>query len=119
MVTDTEPPWPIGSGYGAPDNEFTIWQIDPVVAMGSPLAAAFVCVITEMTPVSGGPAAPGDNSTAHPTETGGPGIFSTSSRRTELRDTSERDLTAFHFCLPCSLERRGARALERQIRSGL
>jgi hypothetical protein len=74
MLTDVEPPGPIGNGYGAPVTEFTIWQIEPTVAKGSPPPVAFACVTTVMTPVSGGPAIPGESSTAHPIETGGPGI---------------------------------------------
>ena len=74
IETDVEPPEPIGNGYGTPDNEFTIWQIDPTVAKGSPPPVAMDCTIALITPESGGPAIPGESNTAHPTETGGPGI---------------------------------------------
>jgi hypothetical protein len=72
--TVPDPPCPIGSGYGTPDTEFTIWQMLPTVASGIPDAVATVCVITLMKPLSGGPAAPGLSTTAHPIETGDPGI---------------------------------------------
>src|SRR6185295_12702094 len=78
--TDVDPPAPIGSGYGTPDNEFTIWQTLPTVASGIPPAVTTACVITLMNPESGGPAAPGVNTTAQPIVTGGPGIFVRSTR---------------------------------------
>ena len=79
--TDVEPPpGPIGNGYGTPESEFTIWQMLPTVANGIPPAVTTAWVMTEMIPESGGPAAPGLNMTAHPIETGGPGI-STSVQR--------------------------------------
>jgi hypothetical protein len=69
---------PIGSTYGTPLNELTIWQSDPVTAKGIPLAVTVVCSIVVITPESGGPAAPGDNTTAQPTETGGLDTFTVS-----------------------------------------
>ena len=59
-----------------PETEFTIWQIEPAVASGSPDAVAVVCSTATMTPLSGGPAAPGERTTTQPMETGGPGIVS-------------------------------------------
>jgi hypothetical protein len=52
----------------------TIWQIDPLVASGRPFAVAAVCSTAAITPLSGGPAAPGETTTAQPMLTGGPGI---------------------------------------------
>jgi hypothetical protein len=77
MLNPVDPPAdPIGSGYGAPDSEFTIWQMLPTVARGMPFAVTHVCVITVMTPVSGGPAAPGLTITVQPMLTGDPGMIS-------------------------------------------
>src|SRR5438067_13362463 len=72
-LVDT-PSEPIGSGYGTPETEFTIWQMEPAVASGCPDAVAAVCSTATMTPLSGGPAAPGERTTAQPIDTGGPGI---------------------------------------------
>jgi hypothetical protein len=55
--------------------ELTIWQMLPTVASGSPLAITIACGITLMKPLSGGPAAPGERTTAQPIDTGGPAIF--------------------------------------------
>src|SRR5207248_433103 len=68
------PSGPITSGYGTPETELTIWQIEPATASGIPLAVTAVCGIWTITPLSGGPAAPGVTTTAQPMETGGPGI---------------------------------------------
>src|SRR5262245_33830383 len=68
------PPGPIGSGYGAPLTEFTIWQMLPTVASGCPFAVTVACVMTLMIPLSGGPAAPGLRTTAQPMLTGGPAM---------------------------------------------
>jgi hypothetical protein len=65
----------MGSGYGTPLTEFTIWQMLPATASGMPPAMATACGMTLMNPESGGPAAPGVNVTAHPIVTGGPGIL--------------------------------------------
>jgi hypothetical protein len=73
--TEVDPPAPIGSGYGTPETEFTIWHTLPTVASGCPLAFTTAWVITLMNPESGGPAAPGLSTTAQPIETGGPGII--------------------------------------------
>jgi hypothetical protein len=74
-VTPVEAPrLPIGSGYGAPETELTIWQIDPAVASGIPDAVTVACRIVRITPLSGAPAAPGERTTAQPMVTGGPGI---------------------------------------------
>jgi hypothetical protein len=75
IATEVDPPEPIGSGYGTPESEFTIWQMLPTVASGWPPAVAMVCRMTVINPESGGPAAPGLNTTAHPIVTGGPGMF--------------------------------------------
>src|SRR5579871_3062125 len=74
MVTHVEPPAPMGSGYGTPETELTIWQMLPTVASGCPLAVTIDWRMTLTKPESGGPAAPGVNTTAQPIETGGPGI---------------------------------------------
>jgi hypothetical protein len=75
MVTEVDPPTlPIGSGYGTPETELTIWQMEPAVASGRPEAAALLCSTDTITPESGGPDAPGLRSTAQPMETGGPDI---------------------------------------------
>jgi hypothetical protein len=74
IFTEPEPPGPMGSGYGTPDTEFTIWQMLVITANGMPFAVANVCGIVVMTPLSGGPAAPGLTITAQPMETGAPGI---------------------------------------------
>jgi hypothetical protein len=68
------PTEPTGNGYGAPLTELIIWQMDPPVARGMPAAVAALCVIAVIIPVSGGPAAPGLNTTLHPIVTGLPGI---------------------------------------------
>src|SRR5262252_2638453 len=73
IVTDVDPPLPIGSGYGTPERELIIWHTLPTVASGRPPAVTTACVMTVMKPESGGPAAPGDSTTAHPIVTGGPG----------------------------------------------
>ena len=73
--TEVDPPLPIGSGYGTPDTELIIWQTLPTVASGIPPAVTTAWVMTLMKPESGGPAAPGVRTTAHPIVTGGPGIF--------------------------------------------
>ena len=49
-------------------------QIDPLVASGIPLASMNGGRIAMITPVSGGPVAPGVITTVAPIETGGPGI---------------------------------------------
>ncbi len=46
------------------------------MANGMPLAVTAVWKICVITPESGGPAAPGERTTAQPTLTGGPGISS-------------------------------------------
>src|SRR5687768_922288 len=75
MVTSVDAPSePIVSGYGAPDTEFTIWQSEPVVASGWPTAVTVLCSTLVMRPLSGGPAAPGETTTAQPMVTGGPGM---------------------------------------------
>jgi hypothetical protein len=75
IVTEVEEPLlPIGSGYGTPETELIIWQIDPLVASGIPLAVTIGCSTATITPLSGGPAAPGDSRTEQPMLTGGPGI---------------------------------------------
>ncbi len=66
---------PITSGYGAPEIELTIWQIVPATARGIPPAMTEAWGTCTMTPLSGGPAAPGVTITAHPMLTGGPGIL--------------------------------------------
>src|SRR5262245_16722860 len=103
----------MGSGYGTPDTEFTIWQMLPDVASGMPPAVAMVWVTATITPESGGPAAPGLSTTAHPIETGGPGIGASPSRRRELRHPAEADLRGLqrHLCLRFE---RGLHGLERQ-----
>jgi hypothetical protein len=68
------PTEPMGSGYGAPLTELIIWQMDPPVASGMPVAVAALWVIAVIIPVSGGPAAPGLKITLHPIVTGLPGI---------------------------------------------
>ena len=74
MRIPVEPPaGPIGSGYGTPETELTIWQIEPVVASGIPFAVAVAWSTATITPLSGGPAAPGLRTTAQPMLTGGPG----------------------------------------------
>jgi hypothetical protein len=64
----------MGKGYGIPDNELTIRQMEPDVARGNPLAVINGGRIVMIVPVSGGPAAPGVITTAAPIVTGGPGI---------------------------------------------
>ena len=59
MVTPVLPSGPMGSGYGAPVREFTIWQIEPATASGWPPAVTAACGMDTITPESGGPAAPG------------------------------------------------------------
>jgi hypothetical protein len=61
--------------YGAPDTEFTMEHNEPATATGIPETVTLVWGMTTITPLSGGPAAPGVTITAHPIETGGPGIF--------------------------------------------
>lgn len=78
IVIPLEPPGPIGSGYGAPETELIIWQIEPLVASGCPFAVTFVCSTVVMTPLSGGPAAPGVRTTEQPMLTGAPGILTPS-----------------------------------------
>src|SRR5581483_12210918 len=68
------PPGPIGSGYGTPLTELTIWQMLPTVASGKPPAVTIACGMMLMKPLSGGPAAPGERTTAQPSDTGGPAI---------------------------------------------
>ena len=66
---------PITNGYGKPQTEFTIMQIEPAVASGIPLAVMTGGMTAMMVPVSGGPDAPGLTITIAPMLTGGPGIF--------------------------------------------
>ena len=66
---------PITSGYGKPQTEFTIMQIEPAVASGIPLAVMTGGMTAMMVPVSGGPDAPGLTITIAPMLTGGPGIL--------------------------------------------
>jgi len=69
------PTFPIGRTYGAPDTEFTIEHKEPATAIGIPDTVTLLCGMSTITPLSGGPAAPGLTMTAHPIETGGPDIF--------------------------------------------
>jgi hypothetical protein len=62
-----------------PDNELIIWQSEPAVASGNPLAVMTGGKMVMMAPISGGPAAPGVIITAAPIVTGGPGIVFLSS----------------------------------------
>src|SRR5712691_9923958 len=65
---------PITSGYGKPQTELIIRQMEPDVASGIPLAVMNGGSTTRMAPVSGGPDAPGLTITEHPIVTGDPGI---------------------------------------------
>ena len=65
---------PMGNGYGTPESELTIRQVEPHMASGIPLAVGPPGGIIVIVPVSGGPAAPGASETEHPIVTGGPGI---------------------------------------------
>ena len=65
---------PITIGYGKPQTELTIMQIDPVVASGIPLAVMNGGNTAMIEPVSGGPDAPGLTITIAPILTGGPGM---------------------------------------------
>src|SRR5688572_5155084 len=79
--------------YGTPETEFTSCAIDPAVASGIPPAIRNVAGTLTMTPLSGGPAAPGVSTTAHPIETGGPDIRSSRSAEADLsRDGDRRSL---------------------------
>src|SRR5260370_6340511 len=67
-----------------------------------------VCRTPLITPLSGAPAAPGVSTTAHPIETGGPGILMpSSSRRAELRGSRDRNHRALESCLALALDTRG------------
>src|SRR6266851_645187 len=80
-----------------------------------------VCSTTLITPLSGAPAAPGVSTTAHPIETGGPGILMpSSSRRAELRGSRDRNHRALESCLALALDTRGhALSLELVLRAEL
>src|SRR5262245_23728917 len=67
---------PITSGYGKPQTELIIMQIEPAVASGNPLARMNGGRTAMIVPVSGGPDAPGLIMTIAPMLTGGPGKFS-------------------------------------------
>src|SRR5262245_33535388 len=57
-----------------PVSELIIWQVEPTVASGMPLAVTKGMGTEIRTPVSGGPAAPGVKVTEAPMVTGGPGM---------------------------------------------
>ena len=65
---------PITNGYGNPQTELIIRQMEPEVASGIPPAVMTGGRTTKMVPVSGGPEAPGVTMTIAPILTGGPGI---------------------------------------------
>src|SRR5262245_28517981 len=117
IVTDVEPPAPIGSGYGTPDTEFTIWHTLPTVASGRPPAVTAACVITLMKPESGGPAAPGLRTTAHPTVTGDPGMAD-GSGRAEARHPGDADGRPLDRRRTLTLER-GGHPFDRDVLLGL
>src|SRR5438046_8503507 len=104
IATEVEPALGMGRGYGAPLTELIIWQTLPTTASGMPPAVAIACGTTVMIPLSGAPAAPGLNTTAHPMVTGGPAM--PVSRRTEPGDAREGDLRALDGRAGLALERR-------------
>src|SRR5687768_812740 len=72
---------PITSGYGTPQTELTIKQMEPAVARGMPFAAMNGGRIIKTVPESGGPEAPGLTITIAPIVTGDPGIRGSFLRR--------------------------------------
>jgi hypothetical protein len=71
---------PITSGYGNPQTELIMRQIDVDVANGIPPPVITGGRITRIVPVSGGPEAPGVTMTEQPIVTGGPGIVDPKAR---------------------------------------
>lgn len=65
---------PIGNGYGNPQTELIMMQVEPGIASGIPLAVGPPGGMTVIVPLSGGPDRPGETTTEHPIVTGGPGI---------------------------------------------
>jgi hypothetical protein len=66
---------PMTNGYGNPQTELIIMQIEPLVARGIPLARITGGRTATIVPVSGGPDAPGLTITIAPMLTGDPGML--------------------------------------------